>query len=166
MLVRHPPAAVAPGVCYGRLDLPLADPGAAAALAGRLAGFGGTVWTSPARRCRMVAEALGPHTVDARLQELDFGGWEGQAWDAVPRALLDAWAADPMGFAPPGGESGAALVARAGAFAAALPAGDHVVITHGGPLKVLGAVLRGCPVDLLAPAPAPGSVTVVGSGVP
>ena len=134
----------------------MADPAAAADLAGRLKAFGGTVWTSPARRCRMVAEALGPHTVDARLQELDFGTWEGQAWDAVPRAMLDAWAADLMGFAPPGGESGAALVARAGAFVAGLAAGDHVVITHGGPLKVLGAMLRGSPVDLLAPAPALG----------
>lgn len=162
VLVRHPAADVAPGVCYGRLDVAVTDLGAVAALAARLAAFSGTVWTSPAQRCRVVAGRLGPTMVDARLQELDFGTWEGLAWDDVPRQALDDWAADINGFAPPGGESGAALVARVSAFAAGLPAGDHIVITHGGPLKVLTAVLRGEPVDLLAPAPALGSITLIG----
>jgi alpha-ribazole phosphatase len=64
-----------------------------------------------------------------------------------------------MQFTPPGGESGAALVARVTAFAAALPPGRHAVITHGGPLKVLTAVLQRRPLNLLDPAPAPGSIT-------
>ncbi len=159
VLVRHP-AVDAGGRCYGRLDLEVADPAAVVALADRLKPLGGTVWTSPARRCRVVADALGAYRVDDRLQELDFGEWEGVSWDDVPRASLDAWAADPWGFAPPGGESGAALVSRVRAFASGCIDGDHVVITHGGPLKVLTAVLRGEPVDLLAPSPAPGSVTL------
>ncbi len=161
-LVRHP-AVAAGGRCYGRTDLPLAVEGDAARLAARLAPVGGTVWTSPARRCRGVAAALGAHRVDPRLQELDFGAWEGLRWDDVPRAALDAWAADPWGFAPPGGESGAALVARVRAFRRALPPGDHVVISHGGPLKVLLALEGGGPVDLLAPAPALASVTPLSS---
>ncbi len=154
-LVRHP-AVDAGGRCYGRLDLPVADLAAAQALAARVAVLRGTVWTSPAARCRVVAGGR----VDARLAELDFGAWEGVPWDDVPRAALDAWAADPWGFAPPGGESGAALVARVTAFARALPPGDHVVVTHGGPLKVLTAVLAGQAVDLLAAPPAAGSITV------
>ena len=139
----------------------MADLREATTLAARLAGTG-TVWTSPARRCRVVAEAIGPHRVDERLQELDFGAWEGLRWDAVPREALDAWAADTAGFAPPGGESGAALEARVRSFAAALPAGDHVVVTHGGPLKILIRVLRGQKVNLLAVPPALGSVTTIG----
>ena len=115
---------------------------------------------SPARRCRMVAQALGPHRLDNRLQELDFGAWEGLAWDDVPRAGLDAWAADPWGFAPPGGESGAGLVARVRSFMAECQGGNHVIITHGGPLKVLGAILNHVDIDLLAPAPPPGSITI------
>ncbi len=162
LLIRHPPALGASGLCYGRLDLPVADPAAIATLAARLAGFRGTIWTSPAQRCRLVAVAAGPHCVDDRLQELDFGAWEGLPWDAVPRDALDRWAADPLGFVPPGGESGAALVARVTAFRHALPLGGHAVITHGGPLKVLIPLLRGEAPDLLAPAPLPGSVTVVG----
>jgi alpha-ribazole phosphatase len=138
------------------------DPAAVAALVVQLAGLAGTVWTSPAQRCRLVADALGVARIDLRLQELDFGEWEGLAWDDVPRKALDAWAADVSGFAPPGGESGAALIARVRAFASDLPRGDHVVITHGGPLKVLTPLLRGLPVDLLAPAPALGSITRIG----
>ena len=96
---------------------------------------------------------------DDRLMELDFGAWEGLPWDDVPREALDAWAADPWAFCPPGGETGAALVARIRAFWSDLPMGDHILISHGGPLKVLAALATNQPIDLLAPAPAPGSVT-------
>jgi alpha-ribazole phosphatase len=164
-LLRHLPTDIAPGHCYGRLDLPQGAQGdAAAALAG-LAGFPATaLFSSPARRCmalaQRVAAATGlPVQEDARLWELDFGDWEGRPWDAVPRAALDAWAADPWGFAPPGGESGAALVARVWEFHRALPPGA-VVVSHGGPLKVLAALIRGCPVDLLAAAPPMGSCRI------
>ena len=146
-----------PGICYGRLDVALA--GSVQPILDQLPAFAGTVWCSPARRCLCVAEAIGPHRVDPRLQELDFGAWEGLPWDAVPRDALDAWAADVHGFAPPGGERGAALVARVTGFHAELPPGDHVVVSHGGPLKVLAALVRGEPVDLLAPALGLGSVT-------
>ena len=151
-------------MCYGRTDLPLADPAAAVRLAARLSAMAATFWTSPLQRCRMVALARGPHRVDARLQELDFGAWESLKWDAVPRAELDAWAADVWHVGPPGGETGAALVARVEAFFSDLPAGQHVVISHGGPLKVLAALARGTAVDLLAPAqPLGAMVSIEGS---
>ena len=170
-LVRHVPSSIAPGICYGRLDIGV-DP----ARAGEIATLAADpllrgavcVWTSPARRCLVVAEAIAAElgtdlAVDARLWELDFGQWEGLAWDAVDRAALDCWAADPMGFAPPGGESGAALVVRVGAFHAALrrDGRDCVVVAHGGSLKVLAALLRDRPVDLLAAAQPMGSVVVI-----
>jgi alpha-ribazole phosphatase len=123
-----------------------------------LAGFPATaLHTSPARRCMALAGAAAtvtglPATADPRLLEMDFGAWEGRPWDEVPRAALDAWAADPWGFAPPGGESGAAVVARLRAFHATLRPGA-VIVSHGGPLKVMAALNGGRPVDLLAPAP-------------
>ena len=101
--------------------------------------------------------------VDDRLQELDFGDWEGQPWSTIPRDDLDRWAADPLAFAPPGGESGAALIARVLSFQTVLSE-DCVVVSHGGPLKVLGALLQGQVVDLLAPPPAIGSVTAIYPG--
>lgn len=172
-LIRHPRALVADGVCYGRLDLPLHPDGVAglAGLCARLDGFrAAALWTSPARRCMVVAEVLAPAlalrpVTDERLLEMDFGAWEGVAWDAVDRGELDRWAADPLGFAPPGGETGAELIARVASFAAMLCRDDRdgVVVTHGGPLRLLPALLRGEVPDLLAPAPPLGSVTWVRS---
>jgi alpha-ribazole phosphatase len=155
-----------PGICYGRLDIPLHPEAAIGDIAAHplLAGAS-RVWTSPAQRCRVLAEAIAaalsvPLIVDDRLQELNFGAWEGIAWDAVPRAELDRWADSVLTFAPPGGESGVALIERVRSFDAELRhvGEDCVVVSHGGPLKVLGALLSGRPVDLLAPAPALGSV--------
>ena len=123
-----------------------------------------TIVTSPARRCLILADAIaaacgGTVVTDARLLELDFGDWEGVAWDDVPRASLDLWAADLAGFAPPGGESGASLIDRASAAFRSLPQhGHHVIVSHGGPLRVLAALAAGEPVDLSTPAPAHGSV--------
>ena len=123
-----------------------------------------TIVTSPARRCRLLAEAIaaargGTLVTDARLLELDFGRWEGVAWNDVPRDALDRWAADLAGFAPPGGESGASLIARTRAAHRALPRqGAHVVVSHGGPLRVLAALAAGAPIDLSSPAPAHGEV--------
>jgi alpha-ribazole phosphatase len=161
VLVRHPPLAIAPGICYGRHDLAIADPADIAPIVAQVRAFLGTVWTSPLRRCRIVADAIGANRIDARLIEMDFGAWDGVAWDDIPKAALDAWAADPWGFAPPGGETGASLVARVTAFRESLPPGDHVIVAHGGPLKVLTALLQGRKVDLMAPSPALGSVTLI-----
>jgi alpha-ribazole phosphatase len=161
VLIRHPPTTIAPGLCYGRLDLDLRADAGAAGLRARVAAWPGRVWTSPARRCRAIA---GPAAIiDARLLELDFGAWEGLAWADIPRADLDRWAADPAGFAPPGGESGAALLSRVEAFHAMLRdrAEDALVVAHGGPLKLLAALLRGAVPDLLAPAPQLGSVSEI-----
>ena len=147
---------IAPGVCYGRLDVALA-----AGLLPPWDGHGATLWSSPAQRCRLIAEQIGTPCLDPRLLELDFGAWEGLPWDDVPRDALDAWAADVLGFAPPGGESGAALVARVTAFYGDLGPGGHVVVSHGGPLKVLAALARDQPIDLLAPPQALGSVVII-----
>jgi alpha-ribazole phosphatase len=165
VLVRHPAPDIAAGLCYGRLDIGLRpDAAALRGIAAALAGHGLTrVWTSPARRCLAVARATGlPWQADARLQELDFGEWEGVAWDDVPRDALDAWAADPLGFVLPGGESGAVLLRRVREMHAALLAADEdcAIVAHGGPLKLLAALLRGEQPDPLAPAPPLGSVQV------
>ncbi len=126
------------------------------------------IHTSPLRRCREPAEALGalldiPVRIDPRLVELDFGAWDGQDWDALPRPALDRWAADPVGFTPPGGESGRALVERTVQVRDALTGAGvaAVVVSHGGPLRLLGPMLRGQHPDLLRPPPPPGTLELV-----
>lgn len=166
-LLRHPLVSGGAGRCYGRLDLRLARPRQdIPALIGQLAPMkGAAIHTSPLHRCRLVAEAVATAwgvtaEPDPRLIEMDFGAWEGRAWDDIPRPALDAWAADLTGFRPPGGETGAELIARVRAFWADITAahGRHVIITHGGPLKVLTALAAGRAIDLGAPAPAMGHV--------
>jgi len=150
-LIRHPRPCIAPGLCYGRLDVPLAEPPECVAerlqanLPPLLAEL--PCFTSPAHRCRMLAAALHPAPViDARLQELNFGAWEGQAWETIGSAALDAWARDPVGFAPPGGESAREVLERALDFIReieqkyrAMPPVAVVCVTHGGILRVLSA---------------------------
>ncbi len=126
------------------------------------------VLSSPLARCREPAEALAAGlditlAFDPRLLELDFGAWEGLEWDRVPRSDLDRWAADPRGFAPPGGETGAALIARIAALHAVLAAEPRrwLVVSHGGPLRLLAALLRGETPDLLAPSPPLGAMRLV-----
>lgn len=137
-LVRHPRPVVAPGTCYGRLDVPAEDvAGAAARLRPQLPA-GVPLWTSPLRRCRDLAEQLHPAPLaDSRLAEMNFGDWEGLAWDAIGAATLDAWAADVAGFVPPGGESARMLQARALDFVANLDVPEAVVVTHAGVMRVL-----------------------------
>ena len=105
------------------------------------------VVTSPRRRCRLLAEAIAAARglelgEDARLAEMDFGAWEGRRWDALPRAELDAWAADFEGARPHGGESVAMLAARVGAaLAAAEPADPPVLwVTHSGVVRAACAL--------------------------
>jgi len=162
-LVRHPLPLIEPGICYGHLDIPV-HPDAVIAVDPALAGAN-RVWTSPSRRCRVLAEVIAtalsaPLTVDARLLELDFGQWEGRPWNDVPRMELDRWAESPATYAPPGGESGSALIARVRDFVATLHNNrqDCAVVSHGGPLKVLSALLDGRPVDLLAETQPIGSI--------
>jgi alpha-ribazole phosphatase len=118
ILVRHTRVAAAAGVCYGRLDVPLVD-AAAQDIAAALAVLPRCrrVYSSPAARClalarRVAARDGAPLELRRELLELDFGRWEGLRWDDVPRAELDAWAADPWGYAPGGGESAESLRRR------------------------------------------------------
>jgi broad specificity phosphatase PhoE len=141
VLVRHGrTAANAGGLLLGRADPPLDEHGAgqAAALAGSVAGARRVV-CSPLRRARETAAALGlPVTVDERWVELDYGELDGRPITDVPADLWERWRAD-VGFAPPGGESLAALGARVRAacddLAAEAAGSDVVVVSHVSPIK-------------------------------
>lgn len=145
-LIRHPRPAIDAGVCYGRSDVELAgDPVFVAAdVAARLRSYlpaTAPVYSSPLRRCRQLAEHLHEAPIsDGRLMEMNFGEWELQAWDSIPRDHIDQWAADPSGFVPPGGESATQLQARVIDFVTSLQLADvmeAVLVTHAGVIKAL-----------------------------
>lgn len=149
-LIRHPRPAVAADTCYGASDLDLA--GNALDCAARLRAMLPAhvpLYSSPLRRCRRLAEALhDAPNYDARLREMDFGAWELRSWNEIPRAQIDAWAAAPTTYVPPGGESVVALQARVAAFLneRGQPNGeDFAVVTHAGVMRVFAAQLLGLP---------------------
>jgi alpha-ribazole phosphatase len=143
-LIRHPKPDIDAGICYGRSDLGVAeDPIARADALRALLPAAAPLYTSPLRRCVELARALhAAPVVDDRLLEMDFGHWEMRRWTEIPRAEIDAWAADPIGFAPPGGESPAELRARVAALLGELPE-VAVVVAHGGVLRAAVAELVG-----------------------
>jgi len=141
-LIRHPRPLIEDGICYGRLDVGSEDPQPIAARLRGLLPAATPLLASPLQRARQLAAALHPAPrFDARLMEIDFGDWEGRRWADLDRALLDAWAADVLHFAPPGGESAAMLQARAVAcfdeHAAALAGERLALVAHSGVLRAL-----------------------------
>jgi alpha-ribazole phosphatase len=145
-LIRHTRTQAEAGVCYGRLDVPLAPTHAdeCAAVIDRLPAAQ-VLWSSPLARCRVLAGAIGERLgiapkIDARLCELDFGEWEGRRWDAIDRDQSERWSADYWNLAPPGGESYRDLHARVDAALEEMLARNArqvAVVTHAGPIRAL-----------------------------
>ena len=143
-LIRHPKPEIAPGICYGQLEIPAKNDKAQIERLQAALPPGLPLWSSPAQRCRILAEALHPQPVfDERLREMHFGRWEGLLWDAIPRHELDAWAADVADFMPPGGESARQVLARSLDFIAGLSVPEAVLVTHAGVIRVLLAHFDG-----------------------
>lgn len=149
ILVRHTRVAVA-GVCYGRMDVPLADSFSAEAsqIKAQLVAVADAVYyTSPAQRCRELAQHLTLNAMpDARLAEMNFGAWEGQTWDSIGEPAISAWAHDFVNLHPPQGESYAQLAQRVGVFLNDMAQHERVVvITHAGVIRAAHALLHDIP---------------------
>ena len=113
------------------------------------------VYTSPLSRAvdtaRILAKTcrLEPIIRDG-LQEIGHGHWEGRKREAVERDYPEeysAWEADPFTFAPVGGESGVAVLARSlpviREIVAAHPGGQIVVVSHKATLRLILSSLLG-----------------------
>ncbi len=159
ILVRHPLPVCEAGACYGRLDL-ACDAEALNEAADKLSGLarGARVFTSPARRALALATRLSAApVVDSRLQELDFGDWEGRKWDEIGREAIKTWEDGFPDSAPPKGEALSAMAARCADWVASLePEGRPVLaVTHAGPIRLIRAILRAEPLLTYFSAPVP-----------
>jgi alpha-ribazole phosphatase len=126
---RHPRPKGVDGRCIGQVDVPV-DRRKAQRLAHRIRHYARrerlfeqqqpVVWTSPLRRCFDVGRILRGwgwvHRVDARLTELSFGDWDGQAWSQIAKEDVDEWCDNFSDARPGGGESVRQLLARCGEF--------------------------------------------------
>jgi len=92
------------------------------------------VYCSDMKRALATATAIAtPHKLvpqsNRALREIDHGSWEGRIHKEVEEtdaAIYKDWSADPLTFAPPGGETGLAVLERA------LPALRQIVVKHAG----------------------------------
>lgn len=145
--MRHTRPVLGTDVCYGSLDIAVADSfeaDAEAAMA-TLPSFERIV-SSPLRRARQLAERIAKRrqlvlSVDPRVSEMDFAAWEGRPWSAIPRGELDAWAADFLDARPHGGESVRMLARRCREAVEdyADRAGDTLVVCHAGVVRAVFA---------------------------
>jgi alpha-ribazole phosphatase len=165
VLIRHPAPAIAEGVCYGSLDVPVLQPPwplaehieqtlQAMVKDGVVRGRPSKWLSSPAQRCTWLADRLAQRTVahEPALRELNFGCWEGQEWDRIPRHELDAWAKDLMGFREHGGESAEDMQSRLIQWRDALHTESEsnrnavlAVVTHAGVIRQLAALWLNLP---------------------
>jgi alpha-ribazole phosphatase len=143
-LARHAVPVIDQGVCYGRLDV-RADEAATQASARALAAAlpqGLPVRVSGLRRADQLAQALAAlrgdlrPVRDERLNEMDFGAWEGVPWQDVPQADIDAWARDFARYRAGGGENVSDVLRRVARAWADTAADDEAVwITHAGVIR-------------------------------
>ena len=130
----------AAGRFNGWTDIPLNTRGRrqARAVTGQLSGRRFvTVWSSDLRRAAETARlAETEPALDHRLRELDFGTLEGRTWAELSRRTREALI-DFDAFTAPDGESVATMRDRVLEFVHALPAGDHLLFTHGGVIRLI-----------------------------
>jgi len=140
------------GRFQGQTDVPLSDEGREQArqLARYVSGLeaDAVVFASPLARARETAEIAFPDRevrFDARLEELDFGAFEGRTQlenERHPR--WSWWMADPFEREAPDGESYRQLRERAIAWMEGVGAVEHVVaVTHSGTIQMLLAHVLG-----------------------
>ncbi len=153
-LIRHTTPQVEAGICYGQLDIDVADTfEEEAQRVVRWLPALGLVLTSPLLRAYTLGEYLAQKRncelrSDARLMEKNFGTWEGKSWNDIPRGEVDAWAADILGYVPAGGESAQQLMQRAHSFLneiSLLPQQHIAVVAHAGSIRAMLASVSGVP---------------------
>ena len=153
-LARHAKPLIEEGVCYGQLDVP-ADSDATSACARQLVKIlprGTQIISSPLQRCELLTHVLLglrpdlASRTEPRLKEMDFGQWEGQRWDDIGAAAIDAWVSDFAGHRPGGGESVRQFMQRVALVwdETALSAdGPTLWITHAGVIRAATLLQRG-----------------------
>lgn len=109
-LIRHTTPAVAKGICYGQSDLNVTATftSEAAVIQRYLPDHVAAVYSSPLKRCKILAEYLfNEHTIQLHheLKEINCGKWEMQLWDDIPKQEIEPWMNDLINVPIPGGES-------------------------------------------------------------
>ncbi len=143
-LIRHTTPKIEKGICYGQLNLDVQDSFEQEAQAiNQLVPTKefSSVYTSPLKRCSKLAEHLfAQQTIikDERLMELNFGDWEGKAWNSIAPKHLDVWGNNFLTQSPPNGECFNEMLNRANSFSNELESNERekvAIVTHSGIIR-------------------------------
>lgn len=146
-LLRHARVSLDTGLCYGASEV-AADAQHTQAAAQAVAPVlprQVPLRVSALGRARQLAHALralrpdlSAPLVDARLNEMHFGLWELQPWDAIPRPAFDDWMADFAHHRFGGVESVQQVIERvADALQSQRAHGEAVWVTHAGVIRAV-----------------------------
>lgn len=179
-VIRHTQLQSTKGLCYGQSNIALKNTFEEEALhiAQKLMSINEKsiknitrLYTSPAIRCMHLADFIAEFiektkgiylktTIDDRLQELNFGGWEKQTWDNIYKNdnnRYEKWVNDFVNTAPPNGETLLSMYHRVSDFIQELRH-DNVVnqlannqsilmVTHAGVIRCLWALCQQHPLN-------------------
>lgn len=145
-LVRHTTPNIEKGICYGQSDIDLASSWTKEfekVKANLPKGKNFQLYSSPLKRCALLAESLGKNiNYDENLKELDFGDWELKAWDKINETALNTWMSNFVTVKVPNGESYEQLAARVSTSFQNILSRENenktiIIITHAGPIRAL-----------------------------
>jgi len=143
-LIRHTTPAIEKGICYGQVNLDLAQSfknEVAKILKTNNLNNISKVYSSPLKRCTKLALKFSKNLeTDSRLMELSFGDWELKKWDDIPKSEIDPWMNDFVNVKVPNGESYIQLAERANdVFTEIIKKNTNskkiIIVTHSGIIR-------------------------------
>lgn len=162
-LVRHTQPNVDKNICYGQLDLALAESfeNDFHTIQSKLPLNVDIIYTSPLERCvelsKKIADAyqydIKNYKADTRLMELNFGEWEGKSWDDIDKNILGEWMSNFVKYRVPGGENFEDLYERAmGFWEREIKQNSEnsyrmLIVSHAGFIRTLLCYLQNIPLD-------------------
>ena len=142
-LVRHTQVDVDSEMCYGHLDVPLADSfnQEIQLIMNQIDKDYDVYYSSPLSRCRLLIEQLtsNGYLIDERLLECNFGDWEGNIWSEIEDDTLPIWFDEFVETCPPNGESLVQMQSRVECFLQELleiGLSKVLIVTHAGVLRL------------------------------
>lgn len=157
-LVRHTKTVCPKGICYGQSDVGILEPyeDQFSQILSQLPQEA-RLFSSPLKRCLILANYLQENSnmtatvVDSRLMEMNFGDWELQAWNDIPREILDPWMNDFVTVSIPNGESFIDLDQRVWEFLETKIKNKIkepvVIVTHSGVIRSILCKIKGLPLQ-------------------
>ncbi|MCS4302335.1 alpha-ribazole phosphatase family protein [Chryseobacterium sp. BIGb0232] len=141
-LIRHTVVDNPENLCYGFAEMPLRKDYSEDFESLHLDNDFELVISSPAKRCRLMAEHFKfNYSTDERLREMNFGDWELKKWSDIPEEEINPWYEDFINVKASGGENLLEMQFRVLSFWNELvtkkEVGKVLIIAHAGVIRLI-----------------------------